>query len=60
MSDLKRILYNKKIIYESEYDIRIFTPDGVELFEEDLFYINNGECVIISKGEDFNQDSMFG
>ena len=50
----------QKLITKRNKSIRIFNPQGIELYEEDLKYLKNCDTLIISQGEDFNQDSFFG
>ena len=50
----------QKLITKRNKSIRIFNPQGIELYEEDLKYLKNCDALIISQGEDFNQDSFFG
>ena len=40
--------------------LRLFTSDGVEIFEEDLEYIKNGAILFVSIGEEFDSASSFG
>ena len=41
-------------------NIRVFGVDAVELFDEDLLYLKNGDRVFVSKGEDFDSNKNFG
>lgn len=38
---------------------RLFTNQGVEIFEDDMDFIKEGSALYVSKGEDFNQNSCF-
>ena len=40
-------------------NIRVFGVDAVELFDEDLLYLKNGDRVFVSKGEDFDSNKNF-
>lgn len=40
--------------------IRVFSCDAVEYFDDDLFYLKNGDRLFISKGEDFDSNRNFG
>lgn len=41
-------------------NIRIYGGDAVELFDQDLLYIKNGDKIFVSKGEDFDSNKNFG
>lgn len=40
-------------------NFRIFTNEGVEIFEDDLKYLSASSQLYISKGEEFDQMSQF-
>lgn len=41
-------------------NIRIYGIDSIELFDEDLLYLKNGDRVYVSKGDDFDSNRNFG
>ncbi len=58
MSDILSILEDK-INFGNVTKLRIFTPEGVEIFEEDLPYVKNHAILFASKGEDFDAKTSF-
>jgi len=56
MSDIQREIEHK-LHLKAAKQLRFFNQEGLEIFEDDLEYMKDGEVLFVSKGEDFDKAS---
>jgi len=58
--DLSDIIYGSlNCIKTEDSHIRVFKMGGVEIFDEDVQYIKDGDILYVSFGEEFDESSNF-